>query len=81
MLELKVTYDGSCVSKFFAASALLSGYLTSFLNSPSTVSPCVLTLSTLPASTCWMKPLFAAVLLYGIVTLGSRPGESTAINT
>ena len=63
LLELKVTNDGSCVWKFLAASALSSGYLTSFLNSPSTVSPCVVTFTTLPRSTCWMKPLLPAVLL------------------
>jgi hypothetical protein len=82
LLLFKVTNAGSCVSKFFAAFSLLSGgYLTAFLNSPSIVSPCEVTLTTLPFSTCWMKPLLPAVLLYGIVTLGFVPGEITAIST
>ena len=43
---------GISVSKFFTASALLSGYRTSFLNSPDTDSPCEEIFTTLFFSTC-----------------------------
>ncbi len=67
--------------KFFAALALSSGYLTSVLNSPSTVAPSVLTFATLPFWTCSTNPGAPVGLLYGIRTLGSRPGANSAMIT
>jgi hypothetical protein len=65
---------GICVSKFGAASSLVSGgYLTGFLNSPVTASPSEEILVTLSCSTCSRN-----VGLYGIVTDFSRPGAKIA---
>jgi hypothetical protein len=65
---------GTWVSKFLAASSLLSGgYLTAFLNSPLTASPSAEIFETLSAST-WSRN----VGVYGIVTDFSRPGAKIA---
>jgi hypothetical protein len=47
--------------------------VTSFLNSPSTVSPVEEIFTTLPSRTCWRNSG-----LYGIFTECSRPGANSA---
>jgi hypothetical protein len=52
-----------------------SSYVTSFLNLPSTVVPCVEMRSTLPSRTCSRN-----VGLYGTRSGSTRPGASSAIS-